>query len=94
MRGTDGVDQSYEDIQTAYEKAPEDLDVIQAMSEMMLETDRAEDAKRLVKLGLDQAESIQEKAQLYQLLSEIHIRSQDIEGALAVLERGESRSST
>lgn len=85
--GQAGVEQAYRDIDQAYSLAPDDLDVIAAKSSMMLETKRGEEAKRLIELGLDQAESIQEKSRLFRLLSEVYITLKDTEGALAVLDR-------
>ncbi len=91
--GQQGKQQSYVDINIAYQFDKDDPDIMDAKSRMLMEQGKPEEAKALIEEGLERVDSLASneimtrKGRLYNLLAKLFISQKDSPGALTVLER-------
>jgi len=91
--GAEGRQQSHSDISKAYEINKDDPDIVDAKSQMLMETGNAEEAKALIEQGLERADSMpsedrmKRKSRLYRMLANIYVTQKDNAGAMVVLDR-------
>lgn len=84
IKGSDGADEAKRMIELAYEKAPEDIEVLASYAQALMQEDQ-EQAKTLLEKALSKADSIEVKSRLYNLLARVYITAADNAGAMKLL---------